>query len=129
MIEQFLFCAPITNTQSIANIVNTLTQTVYLWSSTPLCVCMCMCVFVGSYLATKADNLPAKGRGWVIIKQASDEQRSTANKCINLIGVHSTMHLVHLINIMHCQVLYMCVSDQQKQYHCPQVLCVIVAKH
>ena len=38
------------------------------------CVCarvhVCMCVFVGSCLATKVfiGNLPAMGRGWVIIK-------------------------------------------------------------
>ena len=35
-----------------------------------MCVCTCMCVFVGSCLATKVfiGNLPAMGRGWVIIK-------------------------------------------------------------
>ena len=40
-----------------------------------ICVCarVCMCVFVGSYLATKVfiANLPATGRGWVIIKVAN----------------------------------------------------------
>ena len=35
-----------------------------------MCVCTCVCVFVGSCLATKVfiGNLPAMGRGWVIIK-------------------------------------------------------------
>ena len=35
-----------------------------------LCVCACVWVFVGSSLATKVfiGNLPATGRGWVIIK-------------------------------------------------------------
>ena len=35
-----------------------------------VCVCVCVCVFVGSCLATKVftGNLPAMGRGWVIIK-------------------------------------------------------------
>ena len=47
-----------------------------------VCVCVHVCVFVGSYLATKVfiDNLPAAGRGWIIIKFASDERRSTTNK-------------------------------------------------
>ena len=33
-------------------------------------MCVCVCVFVGSCLATKVfiGNLPAMGRGWVIIK-------------------------------------------------------------
>ena len=60
---------------------------------------LCVCVFVGSYLATKVfiGNLPATGRGWVIIKLANDEGRSTTNKPVSymtLIRVHSTMHLV-----------------------------------
>ena len=35
-----------------------------------VCVCVCVCMFVGSCLATKVfiGNLPATGRGWVIIK-------------------------------------------------------------
>ena len=40
------------------------------------CVCVvCVCVFVGSCLATKVfiGNLPAVGRGWVIIKLVNDE--------------------------------------------------------
>ena len=41
-------------------------------------------MLVGSCLATKVfiGNLPALGRGWVIIKQANDEQRSTTNKIV-----------------------------------------------
>ena len=44
----------------------------------------CMCVFVGSCLATKVfiANLLATGRGWVIIKLANDERRSTTNKSV-----------------------------------------------
>ena len=40
--------------------------------------------FVGSCLATKIfiGNLPAMGRGCVIIKEANDEQRSTTNKIV-----------------------------------------------
>ena len=43
-----------------------------------------VCVFVGSYLATKVfiGNLPATGRGWVIIKLVNDERRSTTNKAV-----------------------------------------------
>ena len=39
-------------------------------SGEELCVCVCMCVFVGSCLVTKVfrGNLPATGRGWIIIK-------------------------------------------------------------
>ena len=41
---------------------------------------LCVCVFVGSYLATKVfiGNLPAMGRGWVIIKQWSRKQSRVA---------------------------------------------------
>ena len=41
-------------------------------------------VFVGSYLATKVfiGNLPATGRGWVIMKLANEERRSTTNKSV-----------------------------------------------
>ena len=37
-------------------------------------------MFVGSYLATKVfiGNLPAPGRGWVIIKLANDERSSNS---------------------------------------------------
>ena len=43
-----------------------------------------MYIFVGSCLATKVfiGNLPTTGRGWVIIKYASDERRSTTNKSV-----------------------------------------------
>ena len=43
-----------------------------------------ICMFGGSCLATKVfiGNLPAMGRGWVIIKLANDEQRSTTNKIV-----------------------------------------------
>ena len=56
-----------------------------------------MCEFVGSYLATKVfmGNLQATGRGWVIIKVANVEQRSTTNKPVTLIRVRLTIHLVH----------------------------------
>ena len=49
-----------------------------------VCVCMHVCVFVGSCLATKLfiGNLPATGRGWVIIKLVNDERRSTTNKSV-----------------------------------------------
>ena len=45
-------------------------------------MCVHACTFVGSYLAIKVfiGNLPATGRGWVIIKLANDERRSTTNK-------------------------------------------------
>ena len=45
---------------------------------------MRVCV-ISSYLATKVfiGNLSALGRGWVIIKLANDEQRSTTNKPVN----------------------------------------------
>ena len=41
-------------------------------------------IFVGSCLATKVfiGNLPAMGRGWIIIKYANDEQRSTTNTIV-----------------------------------------------
>ena len=50
--------------------------TVYTCTCVTLCVslgmrmCVTVCVFVGSCLATKVfiGNLPAIGRGWVIIK-------------------------------------------------------------
>ena len=37
---------------------------------------VCVCVFVGSCLANKVFtvNLPAMGRGWVIIKEANDNE-------------------------------------------------------
>ena len=43
-----------------------------------------VCTFVGSCLATEVfiGNLLAMGRGWVIIKLANDEQRSTTNKIV-----------------------------------------------
>ena len=43
---------------------------VYVCARVHVCVCVCMCVFVGSCLAIKVfiGNLPAMGRGWVIIK-------------------------------------------------------------
>ena len=45
---------------------------------------MLVCTFVGSCLATKVfiDNLPAMGRG--------------QNGYLTVIGVHSTMHLMHV---------------------------------
>ena len=35
-----------------------------------VCECVCVCVCVGSYLSTEAfiGNLPATGRGWIIVK-------------------------------------------------------------
>ena len=70
---------------------------------------------VGSCLATKVfiGNLTAMGRGWqwVIMKYANDEQRSTTNKIhtcsyLTVIGVHSTMHLMHP---NYCQITIMYV--------------------
>ena len=47
----------------------------YVWG----CVEMCVYAFVGSCPGTRS-NLLATGRGWVIVKWASDEQGSTTNK-------------------------------------------------
>ena len=71
-------------------------------------MCVCVCV-VGSYLATKVfiGNLPAMGKGWVIIKLANDEWRSTTN--MTLIRVHSTMHLVHPNYV--CVCVCVCACD------------------
>ena len=59
---------------------------------TCVCVCVhvCVCVFVGSCLATKIfiGNLPAMGRGWVIVNY---QQISY----MTLSWVHLTMHLMH----------------------------------
>ena len=41
----------------------------------------CVCVCVGSCLATKVLQVICQ-RGWVIIRQASDEQRSTTSKSV-----------------------------------------------
>ena len=54
-------------------------------------------LFVGTcinYLATKAfmGILPATGSGWIIIKING---RQLLTKLMTLIGVHSTMHLMH----------------------------------
>ena len=54
-------------------------------------------LFVGTYinyLATKAfmGNLPATGSGWVIVKISGSQLLA---KLMTLMGVHSTMHLMH----------------------------------
>ena len=58
-------------------------------------------MFVGSCLATKVfmGNLPTMGGGWVIIKWANGEQRSTTNKIVGL----------HLMHPDYCQITIMCM--------------------
>ena len=75
-----------------------------------VCVHVCMCVFVGSCLATKVfiGNLPATGRGWVIIKQASDEQRSTTNKSVNWSALNHASCATP-INVMYLLCVCVCV--------------------
>ena len=57
-----------------------------------LCVCVCVCV--GSSLDTKV-YLPATGRGWVIIKEASDERRSTTKNQLHDINWGALDHASH----------------------------------
>ena len=60
--------------------------------------------FVGSFLYSNQSSYTLFAdyrKGWVIIKDANDERRSTTNKksYLTVIGMHSTTHLMHPIII------------------------------
>ena len=55
-------------------------------------------------------NLPAKGKGWIIIEYASDEQRSTTNKSVNW-GARDAFNwcaLDHAPQLMSCNYYVQC---------------------
>ena len=77
-----------------------------------MCVCMCVhvcmydvcvCVCVGICLATQVSmgNLLATGKGWVIIKQASDNRGQLPT---------NQLHDIRAAQLMSCSyTIYMCV--------------------
>ena len=87
--------------------VHVCTCTLYV-SVMQFCLCVCVHVCVGSCLATKVfqGDLPATGRGWVIIKLASNERKSTTNNQLHDIYWGA---LDHVSPAPQCHVTTVCV--------------------
>ena len=70
-----------------------------------------MCVFVGGCLITEVfvGNLPATGRGWVIIKEASGQLPTNQFYDINWGALNHGSHAPQLMSMTHVHVHIICI--------------------
>ena len=85
-------------------------------------VCMCMCIFVGSWLANKVfiGNLPAMGKGWVIIKPMMNRGQLLTDQLhdINWGALNHASCAPHLMSCNYCVCVHTCVCMHVCIYVC-----------